>query len=52
MRQGKKPTLFQKIKLKTLKLNPLSWLIVQDDRKVLIVEHRISGATRTLTKAI
>ena len=52
MRQGCNPTLLQKIKLKSLKLSPLSWLVVQDDQKVFVVEHRISGATRTLTKAI
>jgi len=51
LKHGKSPTLAQKIKLKSLKLDPLNWLIVKDGSVCFTVEHRVSGATRTLIKA-
>lgn len=48
MKHGRKPTRAQKIKLRSLRLDPLSWLIVMDSQGFFTVEHRVSGATRTL----
>ena len=48
MKNGKNPTMEQKIKLKSLKLDSRAWLIVKDLPSFLLVEHRVSGETRLL----
>lgn len=48
MKQGKRPTRAQKIRLKLLKFDPLNWLVVKDFPSGFLVVHRKSGKTRTL----
>lgn len=48
MKNGKAPTRAQKIRLKSLKLDPRVWLIVKDCPTCFQVVHRISGETRKL----
>lgn len=43
MKHGKKLTMVQKIRIKSLKLNPEDWLVVEDCQKRFEIVHRISG---------
>lgn len=51
MKHGKRPTRAQKIRIKSLGLNPENWLVIKDCRDYFEVIHRISGNIRTLKKA-
>lgn len=48
MKHGTNPTRAQKIRLKSLRFDPLNWLIVRDGPVCFTIEHRVSGKTRTL----
>lgn len=48
MKHGKNPTVAQKKLLKSLGLVPENWLIVKHTPDFLTVEHRISGAVRSI----
>lgn len=48
MRNGKRPTRAQKIKLKSLRLDPANWLIIKDCSECFEIVHRVSGKARTL----
>ena len=50
MRQGKRPTMAQKLKLKSLGLIPENWLVSKDCPSCFMVAHRVSGETRTMPK--
>lgn len=51
LKHGKKPTRAQKIRIKSLGLNPENWLVVKDCRDTFEIVHRVSGKIRTLKKA-
>ena len=48
MKNGKKPTMAQKIRLKSLKLVPDNWLISKCSPAELVVVHQVSGEVRRL----
>ena len=48
MKNGKRPTMAQKIRLKALKLIPENWLISKCSQAELVVVHRVSGEVRRL----
>ena len=48
MKNGKNPTMSQKIRLKSLKLDSRAWLIVKELPSFFLIEHRVSGETRLL----
>ena len=48
MKHGKNPTVAQRKLLKSLGLVPENWLIVKHTPDFLTVEHRISGAVRSI----
>ena len=48
LKHGKKPTMAQKMRILSLKLNPANWLIVKDCRQCFEVVHRVSGKSRKL----
>jgi hypothetical protein len=50
LKHGKRPTRAQKIRIKSLGLNPENWLVVKDCRECFEVIHRVSGKTRKLKK--
>ncbi|WP_420795748.1 DUF6906 family protein [Desulforamulus putei] len=48
MKHGKRPTRAQKIRIKSLGLNPDNWLVVKDCRECFQVVHKVSGKTRKI----
>ena len=49
MKHGKRPTVREKKALYGHGLNPDEWLIVKRTPDFLTVEHRVSGAVRSIT---
>lgn len=48
MKNGKKPTRNQKRRLINMKLNPMNWLVVKDNKEIFKILHRESGKLRTI----
>lgn len=48
MKGGKRPTVAQKIRIKSYKLDPLAWLVCKDCAECFQIRHRVSGEVRTL----
>ncbi len=48
MRNGKRPTRAQKIRLESLGLNPKNWLVIKNHQDGLEVVHRVSGKMRKI----
>jgi len=48
LKRAELPTRAQKIRIKSLKLNPLNWLIVKDCKDCFEVIHKVFGKTRKL----
>ena len=48
MKHGCMPTRAQKIRLKSMGINQYAWLVCKDLPDLLIIEHRVTGQTRTL----
>ena len=48
MKNGKRPTMAQKNRLKSLGLIPENWLISKCSPAELVVVHRVSGEVRRL----
>lgn len=48
MKHGVNPTVKQKIRLKSCKLNPDNWLVIKGIPGLFLIEHRVSGKTREL----
>lgn len=48
MRQGKRPTRTQKIRIKSHGLNPDNWLVVKGYKDILQIMNKASGKTRVL----
>ena len=48
MKQGKRPTMAQKIRIKSYKLNPNEWMVSVDCTERFVIVHRVSGEVRTL----
>lgn len=48
MKNPKKPTRNQKIKLKSLGLNPANWMIIKDCQGCFVIVHRVSEEVRRL----
>jgi hypothetical protein len=50
MKHGKNPTVKQKERIKSLRLNPKHWLVVKDCPACFEIVHRVSGKTRRLER--
>lgn len=50
MKHGKAPTKAQKIFLKSYRLDPCNWLIVQNTDKEMTIMHRHTGTIRKIPK--
>lgn len=50
MKQGKRPTKAQKLRIKDMGLNYDNWLVVKDTPVLFEIVHRISGKTRSKRK--
>lgn len=50
MKHGKKPTVKQKMLLKSYGLNPENWLICKNCEQWLVIEHRHTGTLRNLER--
>ena len=48
MRRGKRPTRAQKIRIKSLGLNPDNWLVIKNYNDCFEIKHKASGKTRKL----
>jgi len=48
LKHGCIPTRKQRIRLKSLGINQDAWLICKDLPDCLVIEHRVTGKTRTL----
>ncbi|MNC79487.1 hypothetical protein D3C75_1319770 [compost metagenome] len=51
MKKTKRPTRRQKTILKSLRLNPINWLVERDTPKEMIIVHRTSGNTKSIQRA-
>lgn len=50
MRHGKRPTVRQKKFLTSHNLNCDNWLVVRDDKGIMIIKHRQTGTVREIKK--
>jgi len=50
MRHGKRPTVRQKKFLSSHNLNCDNWLVVRDDKGIMIIKHRQTGTVREIKK--
>jgi hypothetical protein len=50
LKQGKKPTRNQKIRIKEMGLNHENWLVVKDTPDMFQIVNRVSGKLRTKRK--
>jgi len=50
MKNPKRPTMAQKIRMKRLGLVPENWLVSRDNPEEFVVVHRVSGEVRRLAK--
>lgn len=48
MKQGKKPTRYQKQSIAYYKLNPNNWLVYKKEPEQLHIVHRETGTTRKI----
>lgn len=49
MKQGKNPTLKQKLAIKYAGLNPENWLVTKSLRNELKIVHRFTGTQRSIS---
>jgi len=50
MKNGKRPTVAQRVLMQEKRLNSDNWLVVKDTPKSMLIVHRKSGRTRELSK--
>jgi hypothetical protein len=50
MKHGKKPTVKQRDRIKSLNLNPENWLVTKDCPACFELIHRVSGKTRIVKR--
>lgn len=50
MKHGKRPTMKQKLLLKSLKLDPNNWLVSKDTSTEIVFVHRMFNNTKTVRK--
>lgn len=48
MKHGRNPTMAQKARIKSLRLNPEHWLVTKDCPTCFELVHRVTGKTRRL----
>jgi len=48
MKHGVNPTREQKIRLRSLRLDPKNWMVIKDGPSCFEIMHRVSGKTRKL----
>ena len=48
MKNPKKPTMAQKLRMKALGIIPENWLVSRNTPTEFVVEHRVSGEVRRL----
>lgn len=52
MRQGKAPTKKQSILIKSRRLDPKKWLVIQDTNEKLVIRNRESKLERNIYKEV
>lgn len=48
MKNGKKPTVAQRMHIRYYRLNDANWLVVKDTPEEFVIVHRLSGGLRKL----
>lgn len=48
MKNGKKPTVAQRMHIRWFRLNDNNWLVVKDTPAEFVIVHRLSGGLRKL----